>query len=201
MPSQSLEVVRSQATAVAVVDQPRGVQLSTHLMQCQGSSFVKALQVQCNGLAIADIIKDKYPCVRQLAREHGEDKIKNRVKVLLLWCNELANLQRGLTPVLIDRLADKIVEEYPYYNFTMQDLNMLIERGVSGQYSKDGMLLVINATVVISWMDKYFEERVSAAMQYNYTEDESLPSPYERRSTKETLRGMITRLRNKQNYQ
>lgn len=109
----------------------------------------------------------------------------------------MANLQRGLTPALIDKLADKIVDEYPYYNLTMQDLNIVLERGVLGQYSKDGMLLVINAAVVIAWIDRYFEERVGVAEGYNTRENDKAPI-YERRSTV-TLRTMIRNIREREN--
>jgi hypothetical protein len=201
---QSQEIILRQsseaANAVIAVDkQCHGVQMCTQLMASPATSFLPMLHKQCNGLATVDIIRDKYPCLRQLVREYGLDVVKNRVKLLFIWCNELVNLQRGLTPVLIDRLADRLTEEYPYYNMTMQDLKIVIERGVSGQYSRDGELLVINTAVVIGWIDKYFLERIKVAEQYNYTSDECMPAPYERRSSRETLRGMITRLREEQN--
>ena len=201
---QSREIILRQSSeaanaVIAVEKQCHGVQLSSQLMASPATSFLPMLHKQCNGLATVDIIRDKYPCLRQLVREHGLEVVKNRVKLLLIWCNELANLQRGLTPVLIDRLADRLTEEYPYYNMTMQDLKIVIERGVSGQYSKDGVLLVINAAVVVGWLDKYFFERIEVAEQYNRTSDESLPSPYERRSSMGTLRDLITSHREEQN--
>lgn len=185
-----------------VGEEPRGVQLSTHLMQCQGANFLMALQTECKGLAIVDVLKDKYPCLRQLVREHGEDKVKNRVKVLLLWCNELLNLKNGLNPSLIDRLADVLIDEYPYYNLTMPDVKMMIERGASGRYSKDGMILVVNVATITTWATKYFEERMDVASQYTRTECNSkIALSVPRCCEKIGVVSMVKALRMKQNCQ
>lgn len=165
------------------------------LMHCEPQRFPVVLNHHCKGLATVDVFRNKYPTLRKLATEYGTDNVKRRVKLLILWFNELLNLQRGLNPIAIEEIGDKMVDIYPYYNLTMEDLHIALMNGVSGKYSKDGVVLMVNISIVMSWIDKYFDTRSNEAWTYSRNEDGYHPTGVGERASKERLVDYLRRTR------
>jgi hypothetical protein len=165
------------------------------LMHCEPQRFPMALNHHCKGLATEDVFRNKYPTLRKLATEYGTDNVKRRVKLLIVWFNELLNLQRGLNPIAIEEIGDKMVDVYPYYNLTMEDLHIALMNGVSGKYSKDGVVLMVNISIVMSWIDKYFDTRSNEAWNYSRNEDGYHPVGVGERVRKERLVDYLKRTR------
>lgn len=160
--------------------------------------FPLLLQRRCKGVALVDIFEAKCPSLRKLGVEYGVEQVKLRVKALLLWINEIANLNRGLNPFIIESIADTLVDTYPYYNLTLEDLNMALMDGVSGKYSKDGIVLVLNMSILMSWINKHFDKRSEEAFQWNKNKDGYHPCGVGQRSSKETLVGFIMKQRERE---
>lgn len=189
MEKQTADLVKTTSeTSLAISN-------TQELMQCEGKAFPMVFDRCCKGVAMVDIFKNKYPNLKKLDGAYGNDKTKRRVKMILAYYNELAALQKGLSPPIIERLADMIVDQYPYYNLTLQDLHIALDRGLGGKYSKDGLVLVLNMAVVTSWLDKYFSERCDAAENYNRIEDGVHPSGVGERYTEESIIRFIRRHR------
>lgn len=157
--------------------------------------FPLLLQRRCKGIAIVDIFEAKCPTLRKLGEEYGVEHVKLRVKALLLWINEIANLNRGLNPFIIESIADTLVDTYPYYNLTLEDLNIALMDGVSGKYSKDGIVLVLNMSILMSWIDKHFDKRGEEAWQWNKNKDGYHRSGVGERISKERLVDYLKRTR------
>lgn len=171
------------------------------LMHCEPQRFPMVLNSHCKGIATVDIFRNKYPSLYKLVEDYGADTVKRRVKLLLVWFNELLNLQRGLSPIMVEQIGDRLVEQYPYYNLTMQDLHIALMNGVTGKYSKDGVVLMVNISIVMSWIDKYFSDRSEQSWNYNRNNEELYPVGVGERCSAESLRGWILKQREREkNY-
>lgn len=163
------------------------------LMHCEPQRFPMALNHHCKGIATVDVFRNKYPSLHKLVEDYGADTVKRRVKLLLVWFNELLNLQRGLNPIMIEQIGDSLVDDYPYYNLTMQDLHIALMNGVSGKYSKDGVVLMVNISIIMSWIDKYFDERGEIAWNYKRNQEDEHPIGVGERHERETIVSYLIR--------
>jgi hypothetical protein len=112
----------------------------------------------------------EVPCM--LAMAHQPDNEENVVSLVVLniaALNEFLHLNNPLSEAEIEALAEKIVYDYGGA-LSFADLHLILENAKNGRYGK--FYERLSSVDVLSWFDKWFNERCNEAANRSIGEHE-----------------------------
>lgn len=156
----------------------------------------EAVNVRCHALAtpLQCALSDEQSVAALRRSGIPAEKLAAMVKLHCLRLNELLNLRNPLNTTTIDTIADSVVTEYNSLNFA--DIRLVFKRGAEGYYSRDGEVLAVNLSIVMSWFRRYFDERCHESYNEHLREHEAMKAGWarmERSSKTTTLKEFIRR--------
>jgi hypothetical protein len=122
------------------------------------------------------------PSIVKIKKTYGEDFIQAYIEGWIVNLREFLNLGRKMTDEQTHETAMIIVDEY--YNLTIADINIIFKRAKLGRWGQ--IYDRLDGQVILSWFDKYFQERCKVAADKSILEaDKYKGSLYPRYSVKQ----------------
>jgi hypothetical protein len=99
------------------------------------------------------------PSLVKIKKTFGEDFTQAYIEGWIVNLREFLNLGRKMTDEQTQETAMMIVDEY--YNLTIADINIIFKRAKLGRWGQ--IYDRLDGQVILSWFDKYFQERCRTA--------------------------------------
>lgn len=115
------------------------------------------------------MIKADTPCIWEIKKYIGSTKTKAAIVFFLAWLAQLVGIERNLTSVQINEIAEDIMSDYGYLK--VEELKYLFKRFVKNEplYGR------LDYNVVMNWIKKYDIERTEIAIDiFEQEESEKL---------------------------
>ncbi|WP_271782203.1 hypothetical protein [Aquimarina algiphila] len=98
-----------------------------------------------------------------LAKQFGEGKVMEYIKVWLVDLNKSLELKNGLKAFQINQIAFAITDKYRSLN--LAELNLIFKSAKYGEY---GDIMRISIPTVMRWFKLYYQERLTMAAEQSY---------------------------------
>lgn len=161
---------------------------SLKILENSPKEFYRALPAT----TIRDVFDSPVPSIATCRKELGEMPTKAILAMILTDTALFFNTGQNMNQDQIVQLAEMVIEDY--YFLKIDDLKLCFKNAMKGRY---GQIFRIDGSIVLSWLEKYQEERFNEADNVSYKQH--LSTKGERNS--QTLTEMITRIENARNKQ
>lgn len=114
-----------------------------------------------NPQTIQDCFTAKTPSFGAVGHYVGQEPLRQMVREMLALATALLNVGKNLRQEQILPTVDFLLRQPGYKLFTVADFQLAIDRGIGGKYGSTYDRL--DVTVICTWLDQYWEERMEAA--------------------------------------
>lgn len=111
----------------------------------------------------------KTPSIAICRKEFGETGLLKTQAVLSIIINDLVksfNLGQTMNEEQVADLINDIIDQYYWLN--LEDFRLCFNNAKNGRYDKG--IFRLDASVVLSWLNKYTSDRLNAAEEGSYNE-------------------------------
>ncbi|MCF8299352.1 MAG: hypothetical protein K9J13_17520 [Saprospiraceae bacterium] len=134
---------------------------------------------------VSDALETSTPAIVKIKKIFGEDFTQAYIEGWIVNIREFLNLGRKMTDEQTRETAMMIVDEY--YNLTIADINIIFKKAKLGRWGQ--IYDRLDGQIILSWFDKYFQERCKAAADKSILEaDKYKGRSFPRHSIKEKNR-------------
>jgi hypothetical protein len=114
----------------------------------------------------------KTPSIATCRKEFGENGLLKTQAVLSIIINDLVksfNLGQTMNEEQVADLINDIIDQYYWLN--LDDFRLCFNNAKAGMYDKG--IFRLDASVVLSWLNKYTTDRLNSAAESSYDEHQS----------------------------
>lgn len=114
-----------------------------------------------------DVFKSVTPTLALCRKEFGENGLIKTQAVLTLIIRDLVksfNLGQTMDDEQVADLINDIIDQYYWLN--LEDFRLCFNNAKNGKYDKG--IFRLDASVILSWLNKYTEDRLNAADEGSY---------------------------------
>jgi len=131
------------------------------------------------------------PSISKINKKFGEDFTQAYIEGWIVNLRDFINIGKKMSDSQTQETAMMILDEF--YNVTIADINLIFKRAKLGQYGQ--IYDRLDGQVILSWFDKYFQERCKAAADKSILEgDKYKIDPYQRHSVGEKNKDHAARI-------
>ena len=116
-----------------------------------------------------EIFRANLPTISAIKKQYGYDFIQAYIEGWIVNLREFINVGKKMTDMQCNETAMLIVDEY--FNLTIADINLIFKNAKLGKYG--AMYDRLDGQMILSWFEKHFYERCSAAANMSVREAES----------------------------
>ena len=126
-------------------------------------------------------IEAQTPSLAAINKKFGYDFTQAYIEGWIVNLRDFLNVGKKMTDQQTQETAMMILDEF--YNITIADINLIFKKAKLGHWGQ--IYDRLDGQVILSWVDKYFNERCRAAAEISIQEAEKYKSdPYQRFSSR-----------------
>lgn len=112
------------------------------------------------------------PSIAMCRKEFGENGLMKTQAVLTIVVNDLVksfNLGQTMDQEQVADLINDIIDQYYFLN--LEDFRLCFNNAKNGRYDK--AIFRLDASIILSWLDRYVTDRYNAGEESSYIEHQS----------------------------
>ena len=121
----------------------------------------------------SDVFKSITPSIATFRKERGQNGLIATQALLTIIIRDLVrsfNVGQTMDEEQVADLINDIIDQYYWLN--IEDFRLCFNNAKAGRYDRNGIFR-LDASVILTWLDKYTSERLNAACESSYNEHQS----------------------------